>query len=57
MFRRRWGTCHDLHPGYDTDGLVGVAVQFAASRGDAAQKIDQDVGVEQSLYHSARTFS
>ena len=48
---------HHLHPGDHADGLVLVSVQFVARRGNPAQEIDQDVGVEQRLHHSARAFS
>ena len=51
------GADHDFHPSDDTDRFFRVALQLSASFGNRIQVVDQDVGVEQRLHHSLRTFS
>lgn len=46
-----------LHPGDDADGPVFIPFQFVAGSRNELEKVDQDVGVEERFYHSARTFS
>jgi hypothetical protein len=48
---------HHLHPGDDAHRLFGVALQLGACLRNSIEIVDQDVGVEQRLHHSPRTFS
>ena len=50
------GADHDFHPRDDTDRFFRVALQLRASFGNRIEIVDQDVGVEQRLHHSLRTF-
>src|SRR5690348_7662096 len=52
------GWCADqhLHPSDNADRLVLMPAKFRARLRDTAEVVDQDVGIEQRLHHSARTF-
>jgi hypothetical protein len=56
-FERVAGANHDLHPCDDADRLRRIALKLGAGFGDGVEVIDQNVGVEQRLHHSLRTFS
>jgi len=59
--RRRFkiliGANHDLHPRNDADCFFSVALKFCAGFGNGIEVVDENVGVEQCLHHSRRTFS
>lgn len=48
-------TDHDLHPCNNADGGIIVPRQLVARLRPALQEINQDIGVEEGLHHSART--
>ena len=50
------GADHDFHPRDDTDRFFRVAPQLSASFGNRIEIVDQDVGIEQRLYRSLRSF-
>ena len=56
-FKIMIGANHDLHPRNDTDCFLGIALKFCASFGNSIEVVDQNIGVEQCLHHSRRTFS
>jgi hypothetical protein len=51
------GADHDLHPCDDADRLLLVSLKLGTRLGHGVEVVDQDVGVEQRLHHSRRTFS
>jgi hypothetical protein len=48
------GADQHLHPRYHADRCVVVARQFGLRCRNTAQEVDQDVGIEKDLHHSAR---
>jgi len=51
------GANHNLHPGDDADGLVRIVLQFGAGFRNSIEIIDENIGIEERLHHSRRTFS
>ena len=47
---------HDLHPGDDANCFLGVTLKLGTGGGNGIEVIDQNIGIEQRLHHSLRTF-
>ena len=51
------GSHHDFHPGDDADRPFLMTRHLLPSFGHAVEEVDEDVRIEQGLYHSLRAFS